>query len=400
MSTASKSLTFGYRIGIFILAEISAVSASAIVILSAYIVYSAVSIRPGSRRRWRLESPVHLFLLNQLVCDLIQALGGLMNMKWAFDGTVHQGTFCTAQGLIKQLADVGTALSAGNVAIYTFSIVIFRLKPTDPNMFRASLIVAGIWVSIILDVAINVGINGASRFYGPTGPWCWIAREFRIQRTVADFMWMWISAFSSLLAYLAVFLVLKGFISVEGWRVRWTYGQESPIILRSHDLAYKMLAYPIIYIITVLPLAAARYSEFSGHKPPFAVTVIADGFYLSSGLLNVLLYAYTRPFLLPHSSDTPDNRTVSIRSEFAQSRSDIQGSTILGNIHVVDRDPSPIEPKSVDPVYDAPKMAHRQPGTLPITTHAGGLDIGHSYESLGETFVRRELPTVNIYDDV
>ncbi|KAH9004330.1 hypothetical protein EDB86DRAFT_2165276 [Lactarius hatsudake] len=123
------SLTFGNRIGVFILAEISAVSACAVTILLAYIAYSAISIRSGARRRWRIESPVHLFLLNQLVCDLIQALGGLMNMKWAFDGTVHSGSFCTAQGLIKQLADVGTALSAGNVAIFTFSTLIFRLNP-------------------------------------------------------------------------------------------------------------------------------------------------------------------------------------------------------------------------------------------------------------------------------
>ncbi|KAI9445086.1 hypothetical protein H4582DRAFT_1913234 [Lactarius indigo] len=269
MSAASNSLTFGSRIGVFILAEISAVSACAVIILLGYIAYSAISIRSGSRRRWRIESPVHLFLLNQLVCDLIQALGGLMNMKWVFDGTVHPGSFCTAQGLIKQLADVGTALSAGNVAIFTFSTLIFRLNP-DTNVFRALLIVAGIWVSIILNVTINVGINGASRFYGPTGPWCWIVEEFHIQRTVADFMWMWISAFSSLLAYLAVFLVLKGFITVEGWRVRWTYGQESPDIPRSHALAYKMLAYPIIYIITVGFLVHLFiFSHFDRSGPPF-----------------------------------------------------------------------------------------------------------------------------------
>jgi hypothetical protein len=55
-----------------------------------------------------------------------------------------------------------------NVAIHTFSTLIFRWK-SDTNLFRAALIVAGIWIAIILNVAINVGINGASRFYGPTG---------------------------------------------------------------------------------------------------------------------------------------------------------------------------------------------------------------------------------------
>jgi hypothetical protein len=55
-----------------------------------------------------------------------------------------------------------------NIAIYTFSALIFRLKP-DSNMFRASLIVAGIWISIILNITINIGVNGASNFYVPTG---------------------------------------------------------------------------------------------------------------------------------------------------------------------------------------------------------------------------------------
>lgn len=92
MST-SNQLPFSHRIGDFILAEISAISASSVVILLGYIAvsflnlvewptslnaspqYSAVTIRQGAERRWRLTSPVHLFLLNQLVCDLIQALG-------------------------------------------------------------------------------------------------------------------------------------------------------------------------------------------------------------------------------------------------------------------------------------------------------------------------------------
>jgi hypothetical protein len=286
-----------------------------------------------------------------------------MNMKWMIDGNVHGGAFCTAQGLIKQLADVGTALSAGNVAIYTFSTLIFRLKP-DTNLPRAALIVVGIWIAIILDVAINIGINGASRFYGPTGPWCWITAEFSVQRTVADFLWMWISAFSSLLAYVAVFLVLKGFIVVEGWRVKWTPRQESPTIPQSNILAYKMLAYPIIYIITVLPLAAARYNTFEKRDTPFAVVVLADGFYLSSGFLNVALYRYTRPYLLPHRMDSLEDQSHPT-FELASSQSHLPGSNVFGDNHR--NSPSLMEHKSADPEYGA----SHQYGTHSSKTSSG-----------------------------
>lgn len=141
-------------------------------------------------------------------------------------------------------------------------------------------------------------------------------------------------------------------------------------------------------------MAIARYLTFTGHHEHASFVIIADALFLSSGLLNVLLYAYTRPFLFPQ--DNADNQSIEIRSEFSQSR---PNSTILGNTRVVDRDPSPIELKSADPVYDTPEIAHHQPGPLPIMTHAGDRDIGHNHESSGETLVRRG-PTGNIFDEV
>jgi hypothetical protein len=37
--------------------------------------YSAVSITPGSSKRWRIEGPAEIYFLNQLAWDLLQALG-------------------------------------------------------------------------------------------------------------------------------------------------------------------------------------------------------------------------------------------------------------------------------------------------------------------------------------
>ena len=93
--------------------------------------------------------------------------------------------------------------------------------------------------------------------------------------------------------------------------------------------------------IQVLPLTAARYRTFGGHYVPTGVTMFADALFLSSGLLNVLLYAYTRPFLFPH---TDDDGSVKTR-------------------------------KSTDSVYDAPEIAHHPPETLSMTRLAGGRDF-------------------------
>jgi hypothetical protein len=53
-------------------------------------------------------------------------------------------------------------------------------------------------------------------------------------------------------------------------------------------------------------LSAVRYSSFKHHDVPFGVTVFTDIIYLSSGLLNVLLFSITRPFLLPHDQAKSD----------------------------------------------------------------------------------------------
>ncbi|KAI0067791.1 Snf7-domain-containing protein [Artomyces pyxidatus] len=289
---------FGERLGLLFLVELSAVSAAAVSILLLYIAYSAITIRPGSIRTWKAESPVHLYFLNQLVCDLVQAVGGLMNIKWIVDAAVVEGDFCTAQGVVKQIGDVGTALSALSIATYTFTTLIFRWKP-DTSIPRGVLVVLGIWIFLALIIGINVAVNG-TKFYGVSGHWCWITEEFHVQRTVVDFMWMWISAFSSLLAYIPLFLVLHGVIVVDGWRVHLVKKAEIRQIPFSSRFAYNMLFYPTVYIITVLPLSVVRYLTFAGHNIPFSALVVTDGLFLSSGLLNVLLYAFTRPFLLPH----------------------------------------------------------------------------------------------------
>jgi hypothetical protein len=86
----------------------------------------------------------------------------------------------------------------------------------------------------------------------------------------------------------------------------------------------------LITLLQVLPLAAARYNDFTKHTTPFSVVVVADGFYLSSGFLNVLLYRYTRPYLLPHR---------------------------------IDSDGSDMEMESADPEYEASESTHHQDGT-------------------------------------
>jgi hypothetical protein len=73
--------------------------------------------------------------------------------------------------------------------------------------------------------------------------------------------------------------------------------------------------------------------------------VFADGLYLLSGLLNVMLYVYIRPDLLPHDPD-PDDQSFSLHSD-------------RGPDSVIDFSAAGPSRKSGDPPYTAPEMAQR-----------------------------------------
>jgi hypothetical protein len=85
-------------------------------------------------------------------------------------------------------------------------------------------------------------------------------------------------------------------------------------------------------LLQVLPLAAARYNEFAKDDTPFPVVMLADGFYLSSGLLNVLLYWYTRPYLLPHRMDSVDDQSIMLDAEIANSQNHLTSSGFVGSV--------------------------------------------------------------------
>ena len=40
----------------------------------------------------------------------MQAIGGILNVRWAHNGIVTTGPYCTAQGLVEQIGDTGVAL--------------------------------------------------------------------------------------------------------------------------------------------------------------------------------------------------------------------------------------------------------------------------------------------------
>lgn len=58
-------------------------------------------------------------------------------------------------------------------------------------------------------------------------------------------------------------------------------------------------SYPLVYTLTVLPIAIVRFRSFYDKNVPFAYTVVADVLFSCSGFFNVVLFSLTRPALMP-----------------------------------------------------------------------------------------------------
>ncbi|OJA16219.1 hypothetical protein AZE42_00100 [Rhizopogon vesiculosus] len=289
---ASQPFDFGERLGLAFIVEGAILSVLAITTLLAYITYSAVTIRLGATRRWSTDTHIHYYFLNLMIFDLIQAIGGMFNITWIDAAGIYPGTICTTQGAFKQPLMSVCRNSTMAIAFHTMQVLVLKWKTPPRAALLGSVI---IWVTVGLMVGIpNVIVDN---FYGPTGHWCWIERN-NFDRIGLQYLWMWVAAFLTVVVYIFLALVVKRIIIIDG--------------------------YPAVYIITVLPITAARFTQFKTDNVPWAVTAWADTLLILSGFFNTILYTLTRPKLLPQRSRQSPSRVV---------RSPPSTSQQLGRMH-------------------------------------------------------------------
>jgi hypothetical protein len=122
-----------------------------------------------------------------------------------------------------------------------------------------------------------------------------------------------VSATSCLILYSLLFFRLRGNISVSGYKIDFhrrpntRMGRTSSGALvvtgdrrvESHldRVAKHMLWYPIVYIVIVIPMLAARYSAFSGLRDYPEVTFIFASIFNLHGFFNTVLFCTTRNIL-------------------------------------------------------------------------------------------------------
>jgi len=225
-------------------------------------------------------------------------------MQWIQERQVATGVICTAQGLLKHVADVGAAIWTIILAVHVFCVLFLDMRAGRRVLLITLL--SG-WLSIFFIVApggLVIEKKGRGPFYGIDGHWCWISAEYGLSQKLLAQMAMFLAAPVSAVLCTLVFLRLRGNVLRDGWNMTFRRVAETPDKCPDKDdttAVRHMLLYPVTYAVLIAPMAVVEFVRWSGVYVPFAWIVFSQSAYLLSGVASVIVFAVARR-LLPTSS--------------------------------------------------------------------------------------------------
>ncbi|RPD64371.1 hypothetical protein L226DRAFT_603900 [Lentinus tigrinus ALCF2SS1-7] len=301
-----RPYTPGESRGVMILSIISCISATAVAGLLLAIAISAWNTRKSTSSKLFVRSHVAAYFISMLLCEVAQTVGSIMSIRWVSQSAVSYEPYCTVQGVVKHISDVGNAYWYV-IAMNTFWILFLRWP-----LKRYILVLAILTGWCAIGAIISAGPAALQRvptgpFYAISGYWCWISDEYASERITLDYMIMFLSALFCFIMYTLIFLRLRGNILMHGGHITFRLRQDTsalaPKSVDTHviNIAKGMLLYPVAYTILLLPIAVCRFAEWTGHTVPFSVTIASDAVFLLSGFVNVVLFLTTRRVLPMYS---------------------------------------------------------------------------------------------------
>jgi len=287
---------------------------SILAVLSVLLYYSVFVQRTKTYQRTNVVP----YLISLFLANVLQAIGTIMNAKWASKGIVYDGGFCSLQGGIKNAANVGTALWSFIIAAHVFNLLFLRWRTTRLSMY-ATLI--GGWSIIVTIATIGpsfIETEEKGPYFGVSGYWCWITDNYPREQTFLEYFFEFLSAGLGFVLYALVLLRVRGNLTtVDGrWRLIWIARSQAWQLSIGRDMidsamlrvAANLVWYPVAYSLIIIPVALARLSSFTGHHVPFWATITTDVIFNLTGLVNSVLLLTTRS-VLPDTGALPQFTT-------------------------------------------------------------------------------------------
>jgi len=223
---------------------------------------------------WRLlEGPSDIYMFFIFVYDIFLAMGSILSVRWVHNGIVEAGPYCTAQGIVQQVGELGVATVTLILTIHTFVVALWNVGSQARKFAFGIVAVATLFVALW----VSIGNVTHKHYVTPTPYWCWIGPGYKTERIAGEYMWFWITLFASVIMNISVYFWTKGHLAVN---------------------LQRMLLYPVAYAITILPTTSARWALFDHKKVSSAVTFFCVVVFDLSGVTNVLLFLIIRSELL------------------------------------------------------------------------------------------------------
>ncbi|KAF8314363.1 uncharacterized protein EI90DRAFT_465085 [Cantharellus anzutake] len=277
--------SFPLRAGVLLISEIGLVSFTLAASLLIYTLRKAYKLK--YRRAGDPDSklqPISVLFLCAIFLDVIQGISNILSVKWAFQGEITEGSYCTAQAVMKQLGNDGVAWFTIAIAVLTY-LQVFHNELLGERGAKKFMAVSIFVIALFLLLMISIPASSRHPYYGDTGLWCWILNERHNGplRIASEYAWMWFAVIVAIVAY--------GRIAYK-WRRDASNNFDDPVMKRN---AIAMGWYPIVYFIVVAPQSVIRFLQFraSGHRPGHGWTILTSAIFSSSGALNVILWLWT-----------------------------------------------------------------------------------------------------------
>ncbi|KAH9978636.1 hypothetical protein BGW80DRAFT_1455405 [Lactifluus volemus] len=228
---------------------------------------------------WKLlEVPADIFLFSIFICDFLQALGGLLNIRWVHDGIVKSGPIAQPRAPSYRVM----------LAVHTFVTALWSVD-LQSRGFGFSLV--GV-ICVFSALWVGVGNSIHRNYEEPTPFWCWISSAFEGERLAGEYIWLWITLFASVIMYIPLYFWAEGRLSVD--RQRWykfhLNNPDDRVGYTKRRAALGMLFYPLAYSLMVLPLSVARWSLGTRNTLPSLALFFGICTFSLSGVINVSMF--------------------------------------------------------------------------------------------------------------
>ncbi|KAJ7056211.1 hypothetical protein C8F01DRAFT_1312450, partial [Mycena amicta] len=256
-----------------------------------------------------------------LLANAVQAFGTAMSIKWVAEGGVDGASmFCGAQGAIKQAGNIATALWSFILSVHLFNLLFLRTKATRIGFWCTSIAGWGVVVSVVIIGPLAIQNAELGPYFGVAGAWCWITSKYPKEQIFLEYFFEYVSAGCCFCLYTTIILRMRGdLVRRENgkWKLRFRPKEEAWMASLRRDLIdytmlevfEKMVWYPVVYTLLIIPISLTRLSSFAGGNVPFWATATADMIFNLTGFANVLILNASRR-LFPDVRELPSFTTA------------------------------------------------------------------------------------------